>query len=200
MLRYRIVAFMTTSDRIDPRIVRTRQRALQAATELLAERGYSNFSVDAVVDRTGIAKTTLYRHWPSKDGLIRAVIGQLGHSPVPPDTGSVREDLMAYFGYRARAAGTPQWNQCIPALIEAAAHQAELATGIADLTRAALQQLQLLLSRGIARGELRDDLDLELAASTLIGPIVFRRLLLQEKPDPKRISAIVDLAVRGMAR
>ena len=59
--------------RMDPRVARTRAVVLDAAIDLLAERGYSGFSVEGVVDRTGVAKTTLYRHWPTRDDLLAAV-------------------------------------------------------------------------------------------------------------------------------
>lgn len=87
----------------------------------------------------------------------------------------------------------------MPALVEAAAHHPELAALIARLTGQFLAQIETLLSRGIERGELRHDLDPELAASALIGPIVFRRLLLREAPTIQRVSAVIDLLMQGIA-
>jgi AcrR family transcriptional regulator len=57
----------------DPRVARTRAAVLNAGIDLLAERGYPGFTIDAIVARTGIAKTTIYRHWPSRDSLLTAV-------------------------------------------------------------------------------------------------------------------------------
>ena len=65
---------------VDPRVARTRATVLGAAIDLLAERGYSGFSVEGVVERTGIAKTTLYRHWPTRDDLLAAAIARLDGS------------------------------------------------------------------------------------------------------------------------
>jgi hypothetical protein len=87
----------------------------------------------------------------------------------------------------------------MPALVEAAAHHPELAAMIARLTSQILAQVETLLGRGIERGELRDDLDLQLAASALIGPIVFRRLLLREAPTLQRVTAVIDLLMQGIA-
>jgi Tetracyclin repressor-like, C-terminal domain len=70
----------------------------------------------------------------------------------------------------------------MPALVEAAARHSELAAMVARLTSQILAQIETLLGRGIERGELRHDLDPHLAASVLIGPIVFRRLLLHQPP------------------
>jgi AcrR family transcriptional regulator len=186
--------------RVDPRVARTRQTALRGATEILAEGGYSAFSIEAVVERTGIAKTTLYRQWPSRNHLLHAVIAHLDHTRPLPDTGSIRTDLLEFLSRRARGARSTQWERCIPALIDAAARHPELAATIATLTAAVLEQIATLLRRGVDRGELRDDLDPPLAASMLIGPIVFRRLLLQDAPNPPLAEAIIDSALRGMMR
>jgi AcrR family transcriptional regulator len=185
---------------LDPRVARTRATVLAAAIDLLAERGYSGFSVEGVVERTGVAKTTLYRHWPSRDDLLVAVIAELGGTGPIPDTGSVRQDVLDFFARRVQAARAPQWERCMPALVEAAARHPELAQLVAGLTSQALGQIETLLRRGVERGELRHDIDPQLAASALMGPVVFRRLLLQEAPTSPRVSAVIDLVMRGISR
>jgi|SRR5580658_9655655 len=182
----------------DPRVARTRMTVLSAAIDLLAERGYSGFSVEAVVERTGVAKTTIYRHWPTRDDLLAATIAGLDDAGPLPDTGAFRPDLREFLAGRVRAARTTQWERCMPALIEAAAHNPELAALIGRLTGQLLAQIETLLRRGIERGELRRDLDPQLAASALIGPIVFRRLLLQEAPTAERVSDFTDLLMQGI--
>ena len=186
--------------RLDPRVARTRAVVLGAAVDLLAERGYSGFSVEGVVDRTGIARTTLYRHWPTRDDLLAAVIGHLAGTGPLPDTGSVRQDLLDFFARRVQAAHKPQWERCMPALVEAAAHYPELATMVARLTSQALSQIETLLRRGIERREIRPGINPQLAASALMGPLVFRRLLLQETPTSQRVATVVDLVMQGISR
>src|SRR6266516_3864928 len=118
---------------MDPRVARTRATVLGAAIDLLAERGYSGFSVESVVERTGIAKTTLYRHWPTRDDLLAAAIAKLDGAGPLPDAGSVRQDIQDLLARRVQAARTPQWERCMPALVEAAARHPELAAMIARL-------------------------------------------------------------------
>jgi AcrR family transcriptional regulator len=197
-------AIEAPSPGVDPRVARTRATVLAAAIDLLAERGYSGFSVEGVVERTGVAKTTLYRHWPTRDDLLAAAIAELdgtgadGTGPLP-DTGSVRQDLLDLLARRVQAARTLQWERCMPALVEAAAHHPELAVLISRLTSQIFAQIETLLARAVERGELRHDLDPELAASALIGPIVFRRLLLQEPPTLHRVTAVIDQLMQGIA-
>lgn len=186
------------AENMDPRVARTRATVLGSAIDLLAERGYSGFSVESVVERTGIAKTTLYRHWPTRDDLLAAAITKLDGARPLPDTGSVRQDLHDLLASRVQATRTPQWERCMPALVEAAAHHPELAAIIARLTSQILAQIETLLGRGIERGELRRDFDPQLAASALIGPIAFRRLLLQEAPTLQRVSSVIDLLMQGI--
>jgi AcrR family transcriptional regulator len=172
---------------------------LSAAIDLLADRGYSGFSVEAVVERTGVAKTTIYRHWPTRDDLLAAAVAELDGTGPLPDTGSVRQDLRDLLARKVQAARTPQWERCMPALVEAAARHPELAEMIARQTTQMLAELETLLERGIERGELRHDLDQQLAASAIVGSIAFRRLMLHEAPTIQRVSAVIDLLMQGIA-
>ena len=197
-----------------PKRPATRRRGPGAAIKLLAALA-ADRQVRALKTWCSArpAKTTLYRHWPTRDDLLAAAIAtdgsgldgsgldsaRLDGAGSLPDTGSVRQDLLDLQGRRVRAARTTQWERCMPALVEAAAHHPELAEVIARLTGQILAQIETLLARGVERGELRDGLDPQLAASVLIGPIVFRRLLLQEAPTLQRVADVIDLLMQGIA-
>ena len=66
---------------------------LDAASELLAEEGYGGFTVDGVAARSGVAKTTIYRHWPTRGDLLAATMACFNECPATPDTGSLRTDV-----------------------------------------------------------------------------------------------------------
>jgi AcrR family transcriptional regulator len=183
----------------DPRVTRTRSAVLTAATGLLAERGYAGFSIDAIVQRTGIARTTIYRHWPSRYSLLTAAITQLEDGGPLPDTGSVRQDLLLFFAGRVQTAHDRQWQRCMPALVQAAALHPELAEIITTLTARYLSQITTLLQRGCGRGELRRDISLDLTASALVGPFVFRQLLLRKTPTTAQVTAVLDMLLHGIS-
>lgn len=183
----------------DPRVARTRATVLSAGIDLLAERGYPGFSIDAIVERTGVAKTTIYRHWPSRDELLIAVIRQLDGDTQLPDSGSARTDLLTFFAGRVQAAQTRQWQRCMPALVAAAALDPGLAKIVAMLTARYLGQVKTLLARGRDRGELRPDLSLELAASALVGTFAFRRLMLHEAPTAAQVTTLLDMLIHGIS-
>src|SRR5260370_23554134 len=96
-----------------PRDSAVDRRVLSAAWDLLNARGYAGLNVDEVAERAAVAKTTLYRRWPTKDHLAVAVAGQmLGEVPIP-DTGDLRRDLTEFAAALAaslnqvRMAGAP---------------------------------------------------------------------------------------------
>jgi AcrR family transcriptional regulator len=190
---------LATDPPADPRVSRTRATVLTAGIDLLAERGYPGFSIDAIVARTGVAKTTIYRHWPSRGELLIAVIMQLDGDTPLPDSGSARTDLLTYFAGRVQVARNRQWQRCMPALVAAAALDPALARIIASLTARYLGQVQTLLARGRDRGELRPGLNLELAASAMVGTFAFRQLMLHEAPTAAQVTTLLDMLQHGIS-
>ena len=76
----------------------TQQKVRDTALALLIAEGVPGFTIDEICRRSGIAKTTIYRHWPSvHDLLVDTVASQIEHLPTP-DTGSLRSDLGVLFG------------------------------------------------------------------------------------------------------
>jgi len=74
--------------------VRRSKEAVMAATyELLQETGLGGLTVDAVSERSGVAKTTIYRHWPTRSALVIDACSKLGTRREVPDTGSLAGDM-----------------------------------------------------------------------------------------------------------
>ena len=92
-----------------PRDEAVDQRVLSAAWGLLHAGGYAALNVDDVAERAGVAKTTLYRRWPTKDHLAIAAAAQvLGEVPIP-DSGDLRRDLAEFAGPWPRASTGCAW-------------------------------------------------------------------------------------------
>src|SRR5258707_15817170 len=92
----------------DERVRRSKEAVLAATSELLSEAGLGGVSVDAVSKRSGVAKTTIYRHWPSRTALLLEAGAKMGSRPEAPDTGSLRGDLTVlamYLPGQLRSAG-----------------------------------------------------------------------------------------------
>jgi AcrR family transcriptional regulator len=183
--------------REDPRVAQTRSVVLEAAATLLAERGYAAFTMDALVERTGVSKTTMYKHWPSRTDLIAAAVQAMASDPAAPDTGDVRDDLIALTMASLDAYTGPRWSG-LASVQEAAGHDPELRAALQSAISTRFSALREVLERAISRGQLRAGLDVETAITILIGAIFFR-LRAADLPQVRReVPAIIGTILDGL--
>ena len=167
---------------MDRRIVRTKAAVRQATLELLGSRGYAAFSVEGVGQLAGVAKSTIYRHWPTKLGLIADALETLNEQPQPDISATTaRGQVAQLIDHLVAAFADSLLSACIPALIEAAEHHDEVAEFLHTYSARRRQTLTDTIQRGIDAGELCGAIDAELAALALSGTVVYRRVL---SPSP----------------
>jgi AcrR family transcriptional regulator len=167
---------------------------LGAARELLEERGLKRLSVDAIAARAGVSKATIYRWWPSKAAVVMdAFLAGTGPRMPFPDTGSAREDLRRQLRSVIRLFNEPRTRDPFVALIAESQHDPELASALRERfiagRRAAAREVFV---RGQARGELREDLDVEIAIDALYGALYYRLLVSGEPLRPRYADALLD--------
>ncbi|HZB92179.1 MAG TPA: TetR/AcrR family transcriptional regulator [Stellaceae bacterium] len=178
----------------------TRQAILRAAYETLEADGYGGFTIEAVAARSGAAKTTIYRWWPSKGALaIDSFLALYNREAPYPRTRSAIEDLRAQLRLQAKVWGGRYG--CIIAGIVAAG-QSDPST--VELYRERLvkprrEEGRRLLQRGIDNGEFRPDLDIEAALDALYGPFYARLLAWLGPIDTAWAERICDTVLRGLA-
>jgi len=186
-----------TAGREDPRVTRTRSVVLDAAATLLAERGYAAFTMNALVERTGVSRTTMYKYWPSRTGLIAATIGAMATDPAAPDTGDVRDDLIALAMDSLDAYTGPRWSG-LASVQEAAVHDPELRASLQAAVSTRFSAPRAVLERAISRGQLRAEIDVDTAITILIGAVFFR-LRSADLPQVRReVPAIIDTILDGL--
>jgi len=154
-------------------------------------------TVEGVAVRSGVAKSTIYRRWRSKEDLaLAALLEVIQQEPRPVrHVGSTRSALVAYLGRLIENLNSKLYGRVIRGLISDLGVDLELARGFRERVLARrVAAVRELLQRGIERGELRRDLDLEIAVDLLLGPIYYR-LLISGEP---LTSAFVDRLVRGV--
>lgn len=164
-----------------PRSPEADESIIRATLELLSERGLHSLSMTAVSQRAGISKASLYRRHSSRGELAKAALEAIRSRESAPDTGSLRGDLTS-FVRRERSAAKK-----IPGLERLAARMVSDTTDDPELhalTRETVVtsdrgQIEEMIRRGIERGELRDDIDLEVAIDLLHGTLVYRFLLFE---------------------
>ena len=183
----------------DLRVTRTRASVLTAAGELLAEEGREGFSIDGVAKRAGVARTTIYRHWPEAGDLLYDTVRAMAEPVTVPDTGSVHDDLVALYtglnaGFRTSCVG-----RAMPVLLDISRRDPSLQplhrAFIAERRRPAIA----VIRRGIERGELPDDVDPDLLVDRIAGPVFYRHLVVQEPYSATDIERLVGdvLATRA---
>lgn len=161
---------------LDPRIDRTRQAVFQGALEVLGQLGYGAFSIEAVAAAAGVAKSTIYRHWPTKLVLVTDALETLNEQPRlhrASEAGTARERVEELITHLAEVFDDSTIARCIPALIEAAAHHREVAEFLHAYSARRRQTLVEVIQRGIDAGELSPHLDAEFAALALGGAVIY---------------------------
>jgi AcrR family transcriptional regulator len=182
---------------MDPRAVRSRAAALVAARDLLLEQGWPGITHVAVADRSGIGRTTLYRHWPDTPSLIRDTLERHIAVAHTQPTGDLRADLIAELGASRAMLHEPVTDRAIRVVIERAAVDAAFAEMKDALYRAGTQVLREIVDTGKERGELPTRLDTDLAVDQLFGPLFFRRLIANQPIPDDYAPEVVDAFLRA---
>lgn len=148
-----------------------------AAIELLGEVGMVGLSMDLLAQRAGVGKATIYRRWSSKEQLVIDVLQSSAEPIVVPDTGSVVEDLRSYTRSMAERLASGRMSDVLPHLIEASCYDEELRESLDEFALQRQSTVRELFERGVARGELGPNFDIDMAVDTVLGAFVYRRLM-----------------------
>jgi AcrR family transcriptional regulator len=183
-----------------PRDPRADRSIVTAALELIAEQGVHAFRMDDVAERAGVGKGAIYRRYRSKDELVTAAVAELVSEIAVPDTGSTHDDLLALMRDAVAVYANPTAAGVMPSVVAAMRRQPELAQAVRGGFLASRRDaLREVLERGVARGDLRDDLDLEFALDVLGGPLFYRLLVTGGAIDDQLAADVADLILRGFA-
>ena len=156
-------------------------RALSAAREVLVNSGILGFTVDAVATRSGVAKTTIYRHWSCRDTLLAdTIVASLPMLPTP-STGALRTDLGQLLALVFARIQAPGFRSVVVDLWAAEIRSPALRVAKDALLERGRKPLFELLERAQDRGELAQHLDYDLSAD-LVGGTVLSRMLVRCSP------------------
>jgi AcrR family transcriptional regulator len=183
-----------------PRSAAAERAILDAALRSLVDAGYAGTSIEGVAARAGVAKTTIYRRWPSKEALLAAALRTLNESLSIPDTGSVRADLAGLLDQFVRNTTAsviwPALHRAIGASLDAPELMEILLENLIQPRRAALRQV---IERAMQRGELRPDVDADLLTQAIAGAFI-AGVVFGLGPDvvlPARRERLLDLVLEG---
>ena len=184
-----------------PRDARADRAILSATLELIADVGVHEFRTEDVAARAGVGKGAIYRRYRSKDDLVTAAVAALVSEEIAiPDTRSTRGDLLVLMQEAVELYCGSLAGRLMPNLVGAMAQRPELARAVRESFLAGRRAaLAAVLERGVERGDLRPDLDVQLALDVLGGPLFYRLLITGGPLDEQLAEGVADLIVRGFA-
>lgn len=179
-----------------PRSTAADQAILDATVDLFAERGYAGITIEAVAEAAGVAKSTIYRRYTDKaDLLLAAVDCSKASEGVNPDTGALRDDLLAIAHNLVRVFTTTDVGRMLPATIAATARHPELAEAHQQFLSRRRQAAIDAVRRGRTRGEVAAGTDPELLVDMVAGPIFYRTFVRRTGLDEATLETLVDAAI-----
>lgn len=175
-----------------------RRSLLDAALEILLTDGVRAVTGDEVARRSGVAKTTLYRHFGSTDVLVFAVVEDSVTATPPPDTGTLRGDLETIHRRYLDVGSAPQNRELFAWMVSKALESQEYR----ELFRRARVQPRgptlIALQRAIARGEVAAEIDLDMAMHVIQGPLISKRIVDNSDVTPRDLDLMLDMTVRAL--
>ena len=188
-----------------PRDTAVDQRVLDVAWDLLLTGGYAGLNVDEVAERAAVAKTTLYRRWPTKDHLAVAVVTRTIRPVAVPDTGDLRHDLTEFAAglatslhtYRMAGQSDGVSAGLVAELVAAAARHPDLGDLVRSLHARRHAMLLARLRRATERDGLRSDIDHAVLIDQVSGPIYYRVLITGAPADPDYAERLVSAVLEG---
>lgn len=190
----------TTPPAAPGRALRTTDAILAAAREILAEAGVRGLTVDGVAARSGVAKTSIYRRFAGKHEIALAILLEI----VPtvgraPDRGDTRRELVDYVERTIRAFRNTTMGAVMKGLVSDLSTDVQLSGAFrVQVIAQRMAATQTILERGINRGEIRPDIDMELAHELLVSPIFYRMFLSGEPLRTRFATQIVDAVLPGL--
>jgi AcrR family transcriptional regulator len=181
-----------------PRSEQARLAILRSTLKLLEKDGFSELNIEAVAAHAGVGKTTVYRWWSNKAALIADAFASSTTRKLHfPDTGSVRTDMSQQMRQVIKIFCSRR-GRIVSAILGGGQSDRDLIAAFRErFLWPRRQEAYATLRRGILRGELRKDQDLDLLLDSLYGPIYMRFLIRHDKLTPDFVDRLCELVLGG---
>lgn len=167
--------------KVDPRIEQTRRAVFAATLELIAERGLQQVTVERIAERSGVARSTIYRRWPSLARLYYEAFNGIVHRSTTPARGDTANELLEYLEDYADRLNDAAYCSVLVALLDGAWRNPELAQVHKELFNERSSRAAAILAVGMRAGKIRTDIDISEAIEALVSPFLYRRLIEQQE-------------------
>lgn len=194
------MAAVTVAGRAEERAAAKKATIIEALVDLLREGGSSALTIDALAARARTSKATIYRYWPEKTQMLIEAANHVILAPDVPDLGSFREELTHLLTYRMHEYRGEGAAKMFASLIGLSSGDDDFGSHVRHwIDTHQMATNTEIIKRAKSRGEIRKDVSTEEAATIVAGPMLYRMVLQQAKPDEKLVAAVVDCVVRGLA-
>lgn len=184
-----------------PRSEHSRQAILASTLRMLQESGFADLSIEAIAADASVGKATIYRWWPTKATLVAEAFSNSADQELRfPDTGSLRTDMNQQMRQLARVFRSKR-GRIVAALLGGGQSDAELLEAFRErfmLPRR--NEAYETLRRGIRRGEIAEDTDLDLVLDALYGPMYMRFLIRHDSLTDEFVTNICDLVLNRVTQ
>ncbi len=171
---------------------------LEATLDVVADVGYAGLTVEAVAQRAGVGKATIYRRWSSKEALLLDAWLSCIAPIAEPDTGTLRGDLALIFNAVNHGRPDDVMRRIFPQMIAASKVDPDAHTTYQAFVDERRRPLQSVLARAVRRGELPADADLGLVHDLLVAPLTYRWLVSDGDVGPDVVQAIIEIVLTGV--
>jgi AcrR family transcriptional regulator len=182
-----------------PRSEKTKQAILSAAYELLLGNGFGAVTVEKIAERAGVSKATIYKWWPNKAAVVMDAFFDAAVVRLPiPDTGSTINDMIIQVNNLAKFLISREGKVINEIIAEGQFNQKLAEAYRAIYFKPRRLDSRYILERGISRGELKEDLDIELVIDLIFGPLFYRLLITGDMVDEAFIKDLINYAFKGI--
>jgi AcrR family transcriptional regulator len=182
-----------------PRDPRLDDALLDAGLDVIMERGYHSATLTEIARRAGVGTPAIYRRWPTKAKLAIEIVVRVSEPEPIPDTGSIRDDLVAFVALRLRTWSTPFFRKLVfPVIMEGSAEES-LGVNVGNRFVEYRKALAERILRSVQTGELRADTDPNRLLDLLMGTVAMPLLFFQDVPAMSQAESIVDQVLSGFA-
>jgi AcrR family transcriptional regulator len=181
-----------------PRSEQARLAILRSTLKLLADKGFSDLTIESVADHAGVGKATVYRWWPDKAALIAdAFACSTKRNLHFPDTGSVRTDMSQQMRQLVKIFRSRR-GRIVSAMLAAGQSDRNVIAAFRErFIMPRRREAYATLRRGILRGQLRKNIDMDLLLDSLYGPIYMRFLIGHDRLTPEFVEGLCELTLSG---
>lgn len=175
---------------------------MEAAVGLLSEVGIEQTTVSAVVARSGVARATVYRRWPTREALIDAALSQVRGRPPIPISGDIEKDLARAVEQARAVFAEPKFQAFLPILVRDLLRDRP-AQGVSDTFHTVAPNLRLLTEEYVqlaASAGLRPEVDPTVISDILLGSVLMHLLSTGQPASRATVTKMLDVLLNGLRR